>query len=160
MKGYVRNKSAVWRHAMKRSIGPNQKIPMDDLYKQYGEKHNLEEGLQFVEWLRNIKLRDNEIWEVIYEDEKPKKESVQTVLATENKEVVKKPVNVSPHVKKEITSTEVANMPVRKAREELKKFTNVKLLKYALEEARQLANKDTMCRMLRKRIQELEIARR
>ena len=62
MEGYVRNKSSVWRHAMKRSVGPGHKIALDELFEQYGGKHDLEEGQPFIEWLRQVKLRDNAVW--------------------------------------------------------------------------------------------------
>jgi len=58
MNGYVINKSGLWAHAMKRSVGPGQKVPLDDLYDQYGKKHGLTKGDEFVKWLRTGKLRD------------------------------------------------------------------------------------------------------
>jgi len=160
MEGYVKNKSNVWRHAMKRSIGPNQTIDLNEIYNQYGVVHELEEGEQFINWLRQVKLRDTSIWEIVYND-KLNTGSIEEkdIDVEESKKPVKDDV-VRPHIKKEITSNEIANMSVRAAREELKKITDIKLLKYSYEIARQLANKDTLCRMLRKRIQELEITRR
>lgn len=155
MNGYVRNKTSVWRHALKRSVGPNQKIGLDELYEQYGVKHDLEAGDQFVNWLRQVKLRDTSIWEIVYNNQLTDGSGEEVEKKEEKKADV-----VSPHVKKERTVDEIANMPVRTAREDLKKITDIKLLKYAYESARQLANKDTLCRMLRKRIQELEITRR
>lgn len=153
MNGYVRNKTAVWRHAMKRSIGPGGKVELDDLYVQYGTKHDLEEGPMFVEWLRTVKLSDTKVWEVISKEE-PKEEK------TEVKKKEKVAELTTPLVKKDIEVADIIAMPVRTARTALKKMTNIKLLKYALSEANQLANKDTMCLLLRKRIQVLEITRR
>jgi hypothetical protein len=154
MQGYIMNKSSVWRHAMKRSIGPGEKIELDDLYEQYGKKHNLKKGKPFVEWLRQIKLRDNVVWEVSYADEKKEEIPIKEEKIDKKKELV------TPHVKKPLEVVDVVTMSVRKAREELKKITDIDLLKYAHREARQLANKDTLCIMLRKRIQELELTRR
>jgi len=156
MDGYVRNKTAMWRHAMKRSVGPNQKIDLNELYEQYGQKHELEEGEQFINWLRQVKLRDTSIWEIKYND---KVNDGYDGKEPEKKKEQKADI-VSPHVKKERTIDDIVNMSVRTAREEFKKITDIKLLKYAYESARQLANKDTLCRLLRKRIQELEITRR
>lgn len=159
MKGYIENKTATWRHALKRSIGPGHRVDLDELYEQYGKKHDLEEGKPFVEWLRNVKLPDRAIWDIKYEDEvnkapkaKPKKE--------EPEKEEKKYDAVVPYVKKDMEVKDVVGMSVRQAREDLKKITDIKLLKYALGEARQLANKDTLCIMLRRRIQELELTRR
>lgn len=76
MKGYVENKTPMWAHAMKRSIGPGQKVELDDLYEQYGAKHNLEKGEEFVNWLKTVKLRDNSRWNVVFHvgEEKEEKE--------------------------------------------------------------------------------------
>jgi len=151
MYGYVKNKTATWRHAMKRSIGPGHQVDLDDIYEQYGVKHGIEKGQPFVEWLRNVKLKDHNVWEIIFSEKEPEK-------STEKEKV---PADLTtPWVKKEITVKDVVTMPVRKAREDLKKITDLDLLKYALTEARQLAHKDTLCLMLRKRIQELELTRR
>jgi hypothetical protein len=135
MNGHVKNKTMTWRHAMKRSVGPGHEIPLDELFEQYGSKHDLEEGGPFVEW-----LRDEQAEEIVKEKQK-------------NDLVV-------PLVKKEMEVADVVGMSVRKARTDLKKLTDINLLKYALSEANQLANKDTLVRMLRRRIQELEITRR
>ena len=72
MNGYVRNKTATWRNAMKRSIGPGHQIDLDEIYEQYGEKHDLKKGDPFVEWLRSVKLADRNVWEVIYNEDAPK----------------------------------------------------------------------------------------
>jgi len=155
MNGYVKNKSMFWRHAMKRSVGPGHKIPLDELFKQYGEKHDLEEGAPFAEWLRNIKLRDNSVWEVVYKENVEKDISAEKELKDSQARDM-----VVPLVKKDMEVSDVVQMSVRTARAELKKITDIKLLKYALQEANQLANKDTLVRMIRKRVQELEITRR
>lgn len=157
MNGYVKNKSNTWRHAMKRSIGPGHKIALDELFAQYGEKHDLKPGKEFVEWLKSIKLKDRSTWEIVYNNNKEKE--VDLTPDIEDKDESKGD-QVRPFVKKDITPNEIANMTVREARESLKKITDIKLLKYAYEQARQLAHKDSLCRMLRKRIQEVEITRR
>jgi len=162
MKGYVRNKTAGWRHAMKRSVGPGHKIPMNELFEQYGEKHGLEPGNEFVEWLKNVKLRDRGTWEIVTEDDNIQ---VSGGSKSEEKTVEHKPDNrgsslTSPFVKKAIEIDEIVNMTVRNARVELKKITDLRLLRQAYEQARQLAHKDTLCQYLRRRIQELELTRR
>ena len=155
MNGYVKNKSMAWRHAMKRSVGPGHKIPLDELFEQYGTKHDLKEGEPFVEWLRSVKLRDTIVWEVVYESNTKKDEQVEKdIKQTQAKDMI------VPLVKKEMEVADVVGMSVRTARTDLKKITDIKLLKYALGEANQMANKDTLVRMLRKRIMELEITRR
>jgi hypothetical protein len=167
MNGYVRNKSSVWRHAMKRTVGPNAKIKLDELYEQYGKKHDLQEGVPFVEWLKNVKLVDSQVWEIVY-SEKSKSEKIDKNVA-ENIELPQgvgevKSSNasntVTPFVKSEKTPADIINMTVREARQELKKITDINLLKYAYNEIRQLSNKDTMIVLLRRRIQELELTRR
>lgn len=155
MNGYVKNKTSTWRHAMKRTIGPGHQIPLDELFEQYGEKHDLKEGEPFVGWLRDIKLKDKSVWEVIFTDGVEKDVQKEDTIKKRQKNDL-----VVPLVKKDIEVSDVVNMSVRRAREDLKKITNINLLKYALGEANQLANKDTLVRMLRKRISELEITRR
>ena len=156
MNGYVMNKSSLWAHAMKRSVGPGQKVPLDDLYDQYGKKHGLKKGKDFVEWLRTVKLKDATKWEVIAET--IGSNPVVPDKADVNKEELKTITtadNISP---KKMTVQNVAALSVRKARETLPQISDVKLLKYSLQEANQLANKDSLCRLLRKRISELEIS--
>ncbi len=155
MNGHVKNKSMTWRHAMKRSVGPGQQIPLDELFEQYGSKHGLQEGEPFVEWLRTVKLKDRGTWEVVFVDGTEKEAQVEEVVEEKQKHDL-----VVPLVKKEMEVSDIVGMSVRKAREGLKKITNIKLLKYALNEANQLANKDTLVIMIRKRVQELEITRR
>jgi len=152
MKGYIKNRTPMWRHAMKRQIGPGQTVGLDVLYEQYGKKHELEEGKPFVMWLKNVKLTNRDIWQIVYEEDPSEAETIKD--KEEAAEVV------VPYVKKESEVDEIANFSVREAREKLPKFTNLNLLKYALQSANQLANKDTLCRMLRKRIVELELSRR
>jgi hypothetical protein len=140
---------------MKRSVGPGHKIPLDELFEQYGTKHDLKEGEPFVEWLRSVKLRDTVTWEVVYESDTKKDE--QEEKDTKQRQAAEM---VVPLVKKGMEVADVVNMSVRNARADLKKITDIKILKYALAEANQMANKDTLVRMLRRRIQELEITRR
>lgn len=160
MEGYVINKSPMWRHAMKRAIGPGHKIRLDELFEQYGEKHGLEDGQQFVDWLKQIKLRDTAVWEVVY-GEGVDNETVE-VVDKPSGEKVNDPNNVltSPILKKDLEVSDITSMSVRKARSDLKKITDIKLLKYALNAVKQMSNKDTLFRMLRKRVSELEITRR
>ena len=161
MNGYVMNISTGWTHAMKRSIGPGAKVPLDELFEQYGAKHDLKEGQEFVEWLRSVKLRDSKKWKVVIEDEATTAtEEVKVV----NKEEVSVPAHrveagPSPLVKKQMEVADIVGLSVRKARETLPKVNDLKLLKYSLQEANQLAGKDSLCKIIRKRIKDLQIAR-
>lgn len=150
MNGYIKNKTNLWRHVMKRQVGPGQTVSLDELYEQYGEKHELEKGKPFVEWLRQVKLTDRSMWEVVYKEKSLKAEPEKVKKANEA---------AMPLVKKEMEVDEVINLSVRTAREKLPKMTDINLLRYALKNANQLANKDTLCQMLRKRISELQLFR-
>lgn len=162
MNGYVKNKLNYWAHAMKKSIAPGEKIPLDTLYEQYGKKHDLAEGEEFVNWLREVKLRNEDKWEIVLE---AKEETVEEVKEEEKpKEEPKGPQETEDEVEREghikdMTVRDVSTLSVRKAREVLPRIMDLNLLKYALQEANQLAGKDTLCRMLRKRIDELQISR-
>ena len=155
MNGYIKNKTSLWRHAMKREIGPGKIVALDELYEQYGEKHGLKEGKPFVEWLKQIKLKDSNVWQVVYnKDNTDKKTEKLEVVDDVNSELV------VPDVKKEQSVDEIVNLSVREAREQLPKITDLKLLTYALQTTNQLANKDTLCRMIRKRVSELSLTKR
>lgn len=152
MNGYVMNVSNAWTHAMKRSIGPGAKIPLDELFEQYGIKHDLNEGPDFVGWLRGVKLRDSNKWKIIFDDDKEE-------VSEEEKQPQKKPKtqgNIAPIVSTKLTVEDVVGLSVRKARESLPKVTDLKLLKYSLQEANQLAGKDSLCNEIRKRIRALQ----
>lgn len=169
MKGYVMNSTNIYRHAMKRAIAPGGKVPLDELYEQYGKKHGIPEGEQFVEWLKNVKLTDRSIWNIVYKDE-PNNITDATVdetsaqkddddtLEENTKKIKPVPIKeqVSPILAKDMDVSDVVGLSVRKAREKLDKINDLNLLKYALQEARQVAGKDTLCILLRKRIEELE----
>jgi hypothetical protein len=159
MKGYIKNKTPIWRHAMKRSVGPGQRIELDDLFEQYGTKHDLKPGKSFVDWLKQIKLKDTNMWEIHYDDESSPATAESEVVEPKDDSVTRVQMT-SPILRKDLQVSDIVNMPVRQARAELKKITDLDLLKYALNEARQLANKDTLCIMLRRRCQELELTRR
>jgi hypothetical protein len=159
MNGYVMNTSTIWTHAMKRAIGPGAKVPLDELFEQYGAKHDLKEGQEFVQWLRNVKLKDSKKWKVVLEDE-----STEATEVKAEKEESVKPANrveagPSPLVQKKLDVADIVGLSVRKARETLPKVTDLKLLKYSLQEANQLAGKDSLCKIIRKRIKDLQIAR-
>jgi len=157
MNGYIKNKTSLWRHAMKREIGPGKTVSLDDIYEQYGKKHSLKKGKLFVEWLKQVKLKDTNIWQIVYngEEREPAKKGEELKAKHGVAEEL-----VVPHVKEEQTVDGIANLSVRSAREDIPKMTDLKLLKYALQTANQLANKDTLCRILRKRIGELELTKR
>jgi len=158
MKGYVMNKSNIWTHAMKRAVGPGAKIDLDELFEQYGVKHSLGEGEEFITWLRNVKLKDRDKWEIVVEDGIPEVPEVKDV--SEKQEIKEKKSTLTvPPVAVDMTIEDIVDLSVRKAREALPRVTDLKLLKYAFQEANQLAGKDSLCKVIRKRITELKIAR-
>jgi len=165
MKGYVQNTTPVYAHAMKRTIGPGIKVPLEELYEQYGRKHNLSEGKEFGEWLRNVKLRDVEQWKIVTEDEKDIEVEIQVTkrldeTPVETEKVEKKNEDLNPVGTintKEMTVEDVVGLSVRKAREVVPEIKDINLLKYALQEASPRAGKDSLCIILRKRVMELGI---
>lgn len=160
MKGYVMNTSTIWTHAMKRAIGPGAKIPLDELFEQYGAKHELEEGEEFVQWLRNVKLRDSKKWKVVLEDDStPAIESKSEVGKDVTKPANRVESGPTPLVKKKMEVKDIVDLSVRKAREVLPNVNDLNLLKYSLQEANQLSGKDSLCKIIRKRIRDLQIAR-
>jgi len=160
MNGYVRNKGITWTHAMKRAIRPGQKIPLDELYQEYGVKHDLAEGEEFINWLRTVKLRNTDLWEIVFHGtEEIKEEEPEEVPQEEAPQGTEMETDEVEAPIKEMTVRDVVRLSVRRGREVLPKVMDLNLLKYALQEANQLTGKDTLCRMLRKRIMELEISR-
>ncbi|MHA1833725.1 MAG: hypothetical protein ACTSV7_07015, partial [Candidatus Baldrarchaeia archaeon] len=89
MNGYIQNITPVYAHAMKRAVGPGVRVSLDELYEQYGRKHNLTEGTEFVEWLRNVKLRDIDRWKIILEEEEITitKRAVKEIVNVVNEEL-------------------------------------------------------------------------
>jgi len=158
MKGFVKNASPGWVHAMKRSIGPGAQIPLDELYEQYGVKHDLAEGDEFLQWLRNVKLKDTVKWKIeLQQEEAPAVEEPEKEKVTRPNKV--DTGNVAPPVPKEMDVADIVGLSVRQGREMLPKVQDLTLLKYALQQANQLSGKDSLCRIIRKRIKDLQIAR-
>lgn len=138
----------MWVHAMKRAIAPGGKVTLDELYDQYGKKHNLTMGEDFVNWLKTVKLKDTKRWVIVTDFDD------NTDLPIE--EVVEK--KKSPTVK-EMRVEDVLALSVRKARDVIPSITDIKLLKYALREATPLAGKDNLCRLIRSRIKAIQSSR-
>ena len=161
----------LWSHTMKRTVGPGQKIPLDEIYEQYGKRHNLKKGNEFIKWLEEVKLRDRNKWCIFTEDDKP---YVEVSLGQESKEdkevtvqgstVVKtdksRGENVAPIVPKDMEIDEIVGLSVRAAREIIPKIHDIQLLKYSEKVASKRTGKDSLCRVLVKRIQELSISNR
>lgn len=169
MKGAVINKSTMWLHAMKRAVAPGGKIPLDELYDQYGKKHDIKKGKDFIEWLRNVKLRDNKNWQIILEEAKDVKTKLDEVkgkvedAAKEQKlpePIELRRIDIEKLDIKHMSIADVVSLSVRQAREVIPRVSDIKLLKYSLQEANPLSGKDSLCRILRKRISELETIRR
>lgn len=148
MEGCIKNVSPGWTHAFKRAVGPGEEISLDSLYEQYGEKHNLGEGDEFIQWLKNVKLRETSRWKIILETQETKDKLIDT--KTEKK------VKTTKIAAKNMAITDVVELSVRRAREVLPRISDIKLLKYALKEAGPRAGKDSLCMLIRKRISELE----
>lgn len=163
MNGYVMNKLPSWTHAMKRSVGPGGKIPLKELFEQYGIKHGLTEGPEFIEWLRSVKLNDKSRWNIVVEEDTSTTDIISeepkdtTVKGSHNK--FKRTDAVTPLVSTKTNVADIVGLSVRQARELLPKITDLNLLKYAMQEANQLAGKDSLCRIIRKRIKELQLSR-
>ena len=149
---------------MKRTVGPGAKIPLDDLYAQYGERHNLKKGKEFVQWLQDVKLRDKSNWRIFkaddmpYEEASPKSEPKEEAPVVETKKT--RGDNVATIVTKEITVDEIVELSVRKAREIVPKIHDIQLLTYAENQANQRVGKDSLRIILMKRIEELKISSR
>ncbi len=167
MKGFVRNTTHLWAHAMKRAIGPGAKVSLQELYEQYGKKHDLKPGEEFIRWLQDVKLRDRDRWQIFDENGNPfgavltkveSKDDQKTanVVATDKS----RGENVAPPVVKNMEIADVVGLSVRKAREVVPDILDIQLLKYAEKEANQLSGKDSLCLILRKRIQELAVTSR
>jgi len=170
MNGYVKNRTSRPLYALKRHILPGKEIPLAELYKEYGEKHGIERGQPFANWLRQVKLPNEQIWEIQYDDS-PKEENkvivtakiTQVVDGDERKEGLsneEKAKSARPQVKNEWEVEDIVALTVSKAREEIPKIRDKKLLSWALNVARQRPNKETVCRILEKRIDELKVSMR
>jgi hypothetical protein len=163
IEGYVKNMTHLWAHVMKRAVGPGANILLQDIYDQYGKKHNLRSKKEFLKWLKEVKLRDRNRWRVFIEDVEildEVSESEKPPEVIESKTNQARGDNVAPVVVKDIEISDITGLSVRKAREIIPGIMDIQLLKYAEKEAKQLTGKDSLCIVLRKRIQELSISSR
>lgn len=156
MNGHLINKSAMWLHAMKRAIGPGAKVPLTELYDQYGPKHELEKGQEFIEWLKNVKLKDNDNWHIELDEELEVKE----VQEEKPVEIEERRIDITKINPKKISIEEIVNLSVRQAKEVIPNVMDLKLLKYSMSEAKPRAGKDSLCIILRHRIRILETQKR
>lgn len=156
MNGYLINRGPMWLHAMKRAIGPGAKVPLTELYDQYGPKHELEKGQEFIEWLKNVKLRGSDNWHV---ETGPDAEA-EEVQEEKPAEIEERRIDITKINPKDMDIGEVVNLSVRQAREVIPHVVDLKLLKYSMSEAHPRPGKESLCRILRKRIRELETQRR
>jgi hypothetical protein len=148
---------------MKRAVGPGANIPLQDIYDQYGKKHNLRSKSEFIKWLEDVKLTDKNKWKVFTSSGKSLdevSESKEDVKEADVKPTKTRGDNVAPVVVKDIEISDIVGLSVRNAREVIPKTMDIQLLKYAEKEAKQLTGKDSLCIILRKRIQELSISSR
>ena len=157
---------------MKRSVGPGATIQLDELYEQYGKRHNLKKGKEFIQWLQDVKLRDKNKWQIFTSDDKPYEESLSGVKAKEQPKEVEvsgstvvrtdksRGENVAPPVVSDMTVDDVVGLSVRQAREVVPTIQDIQLLKYAEGIANQRSGKDSLRRILLKRIQELSVSNR
>ena len=132
MNGYVKNMSPVWAHALKREVGPGKEIQLDELYKDYGKKHGIAEGEEFIAWLRNIKLQNREKWKIIFvsDEEKTVKENEVSPEIKEKPKTAEVPR--SPLVPKNMEISDITSLSVRKAREVIPTIRDLNLLRYSL----------------------------
>lgn len=164
--GYVKSRQSVWAHVLKRNVEPGGEIPLDTLYAEYGKKHKLSEGQEFINWLKNVKLKDSSKWQIVFiPDEEERQEVVEETNISQDTQYTQ----ISPNIVisddnitmaiKDMGVPEIVELSVRKAREVVPKIRDLNLLKYSLSEASQRANKDSLCNLLRKQIRDLEISR-
>jgi hypothetical protein len=165
MNGYVKNKSVTWMHAMKRSIGPGTTVSLDELYEQYGTKHDLATGEEFAHWLRCVKLPNRDVWDIVFNEDSQESTEIKEEPKVEQKAPITELAEEDPTKNttiqeiRKMTVKDVVNLSVRKARDVVPNIMDSHLLRYALQEANPLTGKDSLCRILRKRIQELELSR-
>lgn len=182
---HVKNITNSWKHAMKRVIPPMGTIPVKELHLQYGKKVGIRNGLEFVSWLKEHKLKDTTSWEVIKieppevkrppvfgeegyvnpERERYKEPELDDLdkeaedAATADDPYVPRNVhtegNFVPMVKIETKIEDIVNLKSADILSTLKDIDDVVLLKYALSDATKRPKKETLCRALRKRIREL-----
>lgn len=158
MKGVIINRSSMWLHAMKRAVAPGGKIPLDELYDQYGKKHEIKKGKDFIEWLKNVKLRGNENWQIVLDTKEIEAKAKEAAKDVEEKAkaIELRRIDIEKIDVRKMEIADVVSLSVRQAREIMPRISDVKLLKYSLQEANPRSGKDSLCRLLRKRISELE----
>jgi len=150
MEGCVKNVGPSWIYIFKQGIPQGATISLDELYGVYGEKNNLDEGQDFIDWLNNVKLKGKSSLVIELPSTKHK---VKTVTKKEQAAADK----AAEDAYEELSDIDkIVMMTVVKAKDKIPHITDKKQLKYALQVAKQKPNKDTLCILLEKRIREIE----
>lgn len=67
MNGFIKSRRSAGVYCMKRHINPGQTVSLDELYEQYGVSNDMSPGPEFVKWLRTVKLKRRDIWEIEFD---------------------------------------------------------------------------------------------
>lgn len=175
MKGYVKNESNQAYFIVQRQIPPGGKVELIDVYKSVGKQSGLDEGSEFVDWLRTD-IFTKGTWGFYDSFDKPfgiKKKTIkkatiskdqnETTSATtspkKGKEAVgagralRRDVNQAKGVK--ITPAIIIDASYDQAQSFIEKCTDKSVLKKSLALTKHFANKEKHMRHILKRLEQV-----
>ncbi len=173
MRGYVQNEGTQAYFVCQRQIPPGGKVQLEDVYTSVGKKSGLEDGLEFVEWIKDNVFRRGS-W-TYYEKEgkpldgKPKNKAVKKTIVkntsspkTSSKKSsdargagrsLRRDANESQGI--EITPHQIIEAPYESARGLIDKTKDKTVLRKALKLTNHFNGKEPHMRHILKRLEQV-----
>ena len=175
MRGYVKNEGTQAYFSCQRQITPAGRVMLDDIYKSVGEKSGLEDGPEFIEWIKTNVFRRGS-WGYYEEEGKPlaapntkkaapKKRTKAQNFATSSKKEKDAPgagramrrdsAETYDVTGRNITPSAIIEAPYDQARALIEKTKDRVVLKKALNLTKHFANKEQHMRHIVKRLEQV-----
>ncbi len=135
MQGYVQNEGTQAYFVCQRQIPPGGKVQITDIYKSVGKKSGLEEGVEFVEWIKTNVFRRGS-WGY-YKDEDSPLSSPKTAKkpTAQQKSVTKAPAPLNKTSPKKEKDARGAGRDLRRTSRETHDVTGANVTPVAIIEA-------------------------
>jgi hypothetical protein len=181
MKGYLQNEGDQAYFKLQRQIPPRGKVTLEDAYKSVGKASGVEEGPDFIAWLRGsvltrgswgiydeagndifqTKVVPSENLEVVAPKSKPKRKATQGTKTSSKKQkdargagrTLRRDIEDAKGVK--ITPATIIEAPYDKARTLIEKTKDRSVLKKSLALTKHFAGKEQHMRHIIKRLEQV-----
>jgi len=154
IKGTVRNESGRAKHKFKKNILPGQEVPLSYLYKLYKNKYCGKFDLEFIDWLKENKVKEGSGFTVIIE------KIVEEDTSNEESKPQGELVEVSSVANKihplKLTSRQIAELKIKdEPKKIIPQIMSIHKLRRALTMCKDRPGKETLTKLIRERITEL-----